>query len=539
MLLEGWSGPYPARMIGRHRQRPRRGASLFAVSAVVVSAVICFQFVRVDGATPPTSIAAPEAAASTPVHSATSPPAPTTTTMTATNTTTTLPPTSFLSAAIPGRPWGVVAGVTMFRGSPTRSWYGTGPLPLGEPAVLWRYPDRALCGSSTVGGETTTWCGTGWTGQPVVWDRPDGITEVIVGAYDHQVHFIDASTGQPTRAPYPTNDIIKGSVTLDPDGFPLLYVGSRDNHLRALALDREPVEEIWSVNAADHPGIWNNDWDSNPVVVEGLLLEGGENGFLFVFELNRGAGDDGFVTLEPVLLAKIPTWDPALIAAIGDRNASVESSIAVTGTTAYVTNSGGRVMGIDLTRIREEQPPIVFDFWAGDDTDATPVVDADGYLYIASELERRTSRSLELGQLMKLDPLGRGPEVVWSIPVPALDSEGVGGLWATPALGDGVLYAATHPGQLLAVDTATGEVTWTDEIGFHAWSSPVVIDGVLLVAVNCELGGALRAYNLTDPRLPAEMWEAPLQSGCIESTPAVWNGVIYVGSRDGYLRAWG
>jgi len=365
------------------------------------------------------------------------------------------------------------------------------------------------------------------------------VTELIVGAFDHSVHFVDATTGLPTREPFRTGDIIKGSVTLDPDGFPLLYVGSRDNRFRALALDREPVEQVWELNAADHPGIWNNDWDSNAVVVEGLLLEGGENGFFFAFELNRGYSGDGLVTIEPVLVAKIPTWDSGLIAAIGDRNASVESSIAVFGTTAYVTNSGGRVMGIDLTRLGEEEPPIVFDFWTGDDTDATPVVDGDGYLYVASELERRTERSLELGQLMKLDPLGRGPAVVWSIHVPALGGVGDGGLWATPALGDGVLYAATHPGQLLAVDTATGAITWTDEIGFHAWSSPVVIDGVLLLAVDCELGGALRAYDLTDPRAPTVLWNAPLQSGCIESTPAVWNGVIYVGSRDGFIRAWG
>ncbi len=439
---------------------------------------------------------------------------------------------------MPRVPWGVVAGVTMFRGSPTRTWYGTGPLPTVGPKVRWTYPDTPLCGASTVGGETTTWCGTGWTGQPVVWDRPDGVTEVIVGAFDHRVHFIDATSGEPTRAPFATGDIIKGSVTLDPDGFPILYVGSRDNQLRALALDREPVEEIWSLDAANHPGIWNNDWDSNPLVVGGLLLEGGENGYVFVFELNRAFDTSGLVEVSPELVARVPTWDPSLIAAIGDRNASVESSIAVSGTIAYVANSGGRVLGIDLARLTEEEPPIVFDFWTGDDTDATPVVDADGYLYVASELERRTERSLGLGQLMKLDPGQRGPEVVWSIPVPARGA-GDGGLWATPALGDGVLYAATHSGQLLAVDTETGETTWTDEIGFHAWSSPIIIDGVLLVAVDCESGGALRAYDLADPRHPTPRWEARLDSGCIESTPVVWNGVIYVGSRDGYIRAWG
>lgn len=486
---------------------------------------------------PSTTIAAPASTALPPSTTTTTP--TTTSTTTTTTTTTTLPPTSFAAAAVPGEPWGVVAGLTMFRGNPTRTWYGTGPLPRSVPEVVWRYPEGAMCGSSTVGGETTTWCGTGWTGQPVVWERPDGVTELIVGAYDHRVHFIDATTGLATRAPFSTGDIIKGSVTLDPDGFPILYTGSRDNKLRAIALDREPVEEIWRLDAADHPGIWNNDWDSNPVVVEGMLLEGGENGYLFIFTLNRGFDEDGLVAVAPELVAKIPTWDAGLIAAIGDRNASVESSIAVSGNVAYVTNSGGRVLGIDLTRLGEEELPIIFDFWTGDDTDATPVVDSEGYLYVSSELERRTSRSLELGQLMKLDPLGRGPEVVWSIEVPAHPWGGDGGLWATPALGDGVLYASTHPGQLLAVDTDTGEVTWTDEIGFHAWSSPVVVDGVLLAAVDCESGGALRAYDLTDPRVPTLLWEARLDSGCIESTPAVWNGVIYVGSRDGYIRAWG
>ena len=102
-----------------------------------------------------------------------------------------------------------------------------------------------------------------------------------------------------------------------------------------------------------------------------------------------------------------------------------------------------------------------------------------------------------------------------------------------------MLYVSTHPGELLAIDTLTGEVTWRDEIGYHAWSSPVVVEGTLVVAVDCELGGALRAYDLSDPTSPERLWDAPLSSGCIESTPAIWDGAIYVGSRDGYVRKWG
>ncbi len=525
-------------MFADHRRRPRLGLVAFFLSAVV-AAVGFVSLLESYGEAPsattvstPTVVATVAPSEGLPTTTSTS----TTTTSTTSTTTTTIPPTSAEATLRVGEPWGTVFGILMFRGSPTRTWYGTGPVPSEAPEVAWRYPDRAMCGESTVGGETTTWCGTGWTGQPVVWERPDGVTEVIVGAYDGAVHFIDADTGVATRTPFPTGDLVKGSVSLDPDGFPLLYVGSRDNRLRILALDREPVEELWSVDANQHPGIWNNDWDANALVVEGRLIAGGENGYLFAWDLSRAI--DGLVSVDPTLIARVPTWSDDLLRATGDRNASVESSPAVWGDIVYVANSGGRVLGLDLGAIDGEDVPVVFDFWAGDDTDASLVLDADGYLYVAVELERRTERSAELGQVMKLDPLGRGQEVVWSVPVPAR-GPGDGGVWATPALGDGVLYVSTHPGELLAIDTLTGEVTWRDEIGYHAWSSPVVVEGTLVVAVDCELGGALRAYDLADPTSPERLWDAPLSSGCIESTPAVWNGAIYVGSRDGYVRKWG
>ena len=61
----------------------------------------------------------------------------------------------------------------------------------------------------------------------------------------------------------------------------------------------------------------------------------------------------------------------------------------------------------------------------------------------------------------------------------------------------------------------------------------------MLVSVNCEEGGGLRSYDVSDPRRPAEQWQLDLGTGCIESTPAVWKGVIYVGSRDGNFYAFG
>ncbi|HJQ95974.1 MAG TPA: PQQ-binding-like beta-propeller repeat protein [Acidimicrobiia bacterium] len=431
-----------------------------------------------------------------------------------------------------GQPWGTTVGLTMFRGNPTRTFYGTGPLP-SNPQVLWSYPEEGgMCAFSSVGGVSRQWCGSGWTGQPVVWERSDGTTEVIFGAYDTAVHFLDAATGAGLRPSFRTGDIIKGSVTLDPDGYPLLYFGSRDNKLRIVALDRDEPTELWSLDADAVDGMWNDDWDGNPVVVDDILYEGGENGWFFAIKLNRAIGTDGVVSVNPEIVFSSPGWTSELIALVG-RNVSFESSVMIHEQVAYLANSGGRVVGFDISDVGSGNAPIAFDYWVGDDTDATLVSDANGAVYVAAEEERKNDRSRELGQLIKLDPRRSNP-YVWGVPVPGGDQ--VGGLWATPALGDGVIYAATEPGELLAVDAETGEVTWREDIGWHAWSSPVVIDDELLVAT-CT--GELRAYSLSDPRQPILMWNLKVSESCIESTPAVWGGRIFVGVRDGKFYAIG
>lgn len=391
-----------------------------------------------------------------------------------------------------------------------------------------------MCSSSTVGNETREWCGTGWTGQPAVWEH-DGVTEVIVGAYDRAVHFLDAETGERVRPDFPTGDLIKGSVTIDPDGFPLLYFGSRDNRLRVVALDDGGPRELWQLPARPD-GIWNDDWDSNPVILDDVLLEGGEDGFLHAVRLNRGYDAEGAVTVAPEILAQVPLWTTELIAATGDSNVSIESSLTVVDDVIYATNSGGRVVGLDLPALRDGRAEIVFDYWLGDDADATLVAGPDGMLYASVELERNLPRAAEVGQLVALDPTRGGDPRVWGLPIPpAPGTDGTGGAWSTPALHDGTLYLTTHSGELLAVDAATGAVRWREDIGFHEWSSPVVVDDVLIVAT-CERGG-VTGYAL-DGGVPRRSWRVDLESGgCVESTPAVWGGRIYVGSRDGYFYA--
>ena len=101
----------------------------------------------------------------------------------------------------------------------------------------------------------------------------------MFGAYDRKVHFLDAETGERILPDFPTGDIIKGSVTIDPDGYPLVYTGSRDNYYR---VDRHrPATSPPSCGScsadAVSPTMWNNDWDGAGLVIDDYLFEGGEN----------------------------------------------------------------------------------------------------------------------------------------------------------------------------------------------------------------------------------------------------------------------
>ncbi|MDX1447841.1 MAG: hypothetical protein R3246_02160, partial [Acidimicrobiia bacterium] len=75
---------------------------------------------------------------------------PTTTSTLPPTTTTTIPvrATGSVPAWTVGQPWGSTPGLTMFRGNPTRTFHGTGPLPDVAPEVLWRYPEAPMCGTS-------------------------------------------------------------------------------------------------------------------------------------------------------------------------------------------------------------------------------------------------------------------------------------------------------------------------------------------------------------------------------------------------------
>ena len=438
----------------------------------------------------------------------------------------------WVDPATVGQNVGTTSGLLTFRGNPTRSYYGMGPVP-ESPQVQWRFgTGKELCSFSTVGTETTEWCGTGWTGQPTVFDY-DQRRWVVFGSYAPAVHFLDAATGERIIADFGVGDLIKGSVTIDPDEFPLVYFGSRDSFFRIVSFDGASPRELWKLSAdAVQPTLWNNDWDGPGVVVDDYLFVGGENSNLHIVKLNRGYDAAGMVTVAPELIFHAPGWDDELLRNLGDSNVSIETAITIVGDTLWFGNSGGLVQAWDIAGLKQGiEPTRVLRFWTGDDVDASVVIDDEGFAYVGVELERGFSRAVELGQLIKLDPTKPDDPVVWSRNLTVRVPDGI---WATPALHNDVLYVPTSEGNLHAIDRRTGETRWQVKLAGPVWSSPVVVDDVLIQA---DCSGVIQAWDVADTSVaPTKLWTIGLP-WCIESTPAVWDGQIFVGHRRGELWA--
>ena len=432
------------------------------------------------------------------------------------------------------RPWGTtVQGLLTFRGNPTRSFDGTGPMPK-NPSVLWHYPKsgKPMCANSSEYGVTKMWCGTGWTGQPAVFER-GGRTWVVFGAYDYKIHFVDAATGDDIIPPFVTGDLAKGNVTIDPDGFPLLYEGSRDNKFRIISFNGPQAKELWSIQGHTADRMHNDDWDAAALVINDYLIEGGENSWFHVAKINRAYAADGTVTVQPSIVARVQGWDDQLISDLGGKDpkrVSLESSVVMSGDVAYLNNSGGLVQGWDLSSLRTGVGEVkrVFRFWTGDDSDATIVTDDQGFLYVGAEVDRDTARGRKVGQLLKLDPSRPDDPVVWARDVNGgVDS----GTWSTPAVFNDIVIWPTKPGVVYALDRITGATRWTLDIAWGTLSSPSVVDNTL---VQADAQGVIRAWDLSNTAVvPPLKWQIDLGLN-VESSMAIWKGRIYVGTREGY-----
>lgn len=441
-------------------------------------------------------------------------------------------------------------GVITFRGNNFRenASYGTAALAEKDFEIIWKNRIGSIDSGYAV------WSGVGWNGQPVMvrwsdemrqmmnikeeYKSDSELVEVIYGALDGNIYFLDARTGEYTREPIELGYPIKGSVSIDPRGYPLLYVGQgiskANGHTGSIGwrvYNLLNQEHMYLLNGHDELRFRTHGSFDGVCLLDAetdTIVEGGENGIFYTIKLNTLFDPAApSISIDPVVT--LYRYESAISDELG-----FENSVAAYGQYAYLVDNSGLMSCFDLNTMT---PVWLFD--VGDDTDASIALEpqSDGLiaLYTANEVDKQGSSGLST--IRKLDALSG--EELWNFSVECRsDGDNGGGAFASPALGKNQLSDLIYfnicrtsgGGTLYAFDKQSGAIVWQQSTQRYSWSSPVIVyneagEGVVVLG---NSGGMIRMY---DGRTGEQLSEIEID-GNMEGSPAVFDDMLVIGTRD-------
>jgi len=443
--------------------------------------------------------------------------------------------------------YNALPGITTFRGNNFRNSasYGFADIKEEKLEQVW----------SLHIGRIDEWSGVGWNGQPsiVKWDEEtksimnifpekkekEDLKEVIYATLDGKIYFLDIDDGSFTREPINVGYPFKGSVTVDPRGYPLLYAGQGIEKkggvtgkigFRIFSLINQ--EQIFFIDGMDKHAFrrWGA-FDSGALIdpTTDTLVECGENGIVYTAKLNTEYDRiNGSISINPEIVKY--RYKSSISKRLGIEN----SPVAINNYLYFIDNSG-LFQCIDLNTMK----PV----WArnvNDDTDSSPaleiVSDSQVYIYTANEVDFQGTGGSSY--MRKLDALTG--KVIWEKSTVCTYSSTNGGALASPVVGkhdieDLVIFNIAKTGKgkntgvLYALDKNTGQEVWTVDLDYYCWSSPVDVytkEGKSYLVV-CDSGGYMRLFEGTTGK---ELHKIPVRAN-VEGSPAVYDDMIVVGTR--------
>ena len=471
-----------------------------------------------------------------------------------------------------------LTGVITFGSGPYRDSFafGTATVTLKSLQITWQ----------SIIGKLGDYAGTSWTGQPLLvkW-KPDVLPtlgvgdiyksmedfiEVIYPSADGNIYFFDLLTGGQTRQPISVGISLFGTASLDPDGRPMLYVGSglmkknargtEVSYYYAINLISNKVEyEFGGRDYFAYRSKWNA-FDASPLIINDTLIQPSEGGIIYFVSLRtKYDPEKGTISINPGDRVKYRYTGPNYNSndGTGKRWYGFESSPAIFRNYLFITDNGGHLQCIDTNTLK-----LLYAVDLGGDTDASPVLEEDGaagtlFVYTASQTNVQAA-DLPAGwgyaTMKKINALTG--EVVWSKDRISYVGNGSykSGCRATPHVGrgnisnllicafsgagipvvddTGAVSSYTYGGRLVAFDKSDGTVVWSIETEGSAdyVASPVVFytDRGDAYLVACDRSGKM---NLYDAATGGMALCASLDLGArIDSTPAAFGNYLVVGT---------
>ena len=475
-------------------------------------------------------------------------------------------------------------GVVCFRGSNGRlnSAYGTVDMTSFKMKTYATVSMKSLSKGDTYSSGSSTWSGCGWTGQSLIvqWSdevracmtslydsarNKEGLIEVISPTEDGNIYFTDLETGKRTRDTLSFKMPFKGTGTVDPRGWPLLYVGTGDDYNAEDQRARAMVISLIDGSRLYEFGIQGTDtfaqrnfyaYDSAPLVDEktDTLIWPGENGVLYTFKLNTEFdAEAGTIAINPSDMVKFRydatnSYDKIDIEDSDHKWIGYEGSAAVWNGFIYLSSNDGLFQCIDLNTMQIK--------WVADtidDTNGSPVLEVisetEAYLYVGTSLHfTKDSKDSGVTPFFKIDAMTG--EIVAQRDFNVQTVKGVsGGIQCSAAYGEkglaGYIYVAVarygdkNGGSLFCLNKDTLETVWEQEMKKYAWSSPVLIygsDGTGYV-IQADSGGVITLYNgLTGEMLfrfqpDSKKGKVDYSGSAFEATPVVFNDKMVIGCR--------
>ena len=465
-----------------------------------------------------------------------------------------------------------VKGILTFRGNNWRNMSSTDTVNLTE-FKLTQVWDKSIS-SLAKGSGSSSWSGCGWTGQPLIVQWPaetrrimnlydwakqkENLVEVIYPTEDGNIYFLDLETGEETRDKIVLNVPFKGTGSIDPRGYPLLYCGSGDQYenesqkSRAFIISLINGKVLYEFGKQDTDPFARRKWyayDSAPLIdaKTDTLIYPGENGIVYTMKLNTVYDPElGSISVNPSDIVKFRydcnnIYDEIDKADSTHKWQGYEGSAVAWNGHLYLSSNDGMFQCIDLNTMR-----VVWIANTEDDTNGSPVLDVisddEAYLYVGTSLHfTKDKNNKGIAPFFKIDAMTG--EIKGHYGLEVFTVSGVsGGIQATAVVGrqdsnisDLVIvpiarYGTKDMGVLVALDKETFTERWKVEMDAYTWSSPAVIydaqnKGYILQAdskgyiylIDGETGKQLGVLRPTDSNF--------------EASPAVFGNMLVVGCR--------
>lgn len=454
-------------------------------------------------------------------------------------------------------------GLLTYRGGPLRQngAYGTVKVESEQFSVLRSLRTTALDGK---------YMGFGFGSQPLIvkWYKniremmnindeakaETAMKEVIYPSNDGRIYFIDLETQTYSREPLNVGYPMQTTASVNPYGYPLLYVGQTEDSLA----DYKGIIGMRVYNLIDQslaafvPGKNEQAYAQDGSIATSALVEtssdaliyAGNNGMVNVLSMNTEFDlDSGDISVSPELTAY--AYKTKLKNA---KQYDIVSSVAAYGDYVFFGDMAGSIQCVDMNTMQA--------VWAVDmgDSVVAPVAletDEDGEVYLyAGNVVNQRAKSSQIN-LVKIDALTG--ETVWTCESeikgkyaskPA--KEGIyAGLMGAPIVGQGdiddlvifnvnnVVDGKTSYAVVYALDKTTGEEVWSQPIDVQSISSPIAMyqpDGKSYIVMGDD-NGTLR---LMDGYTGSTISTVKLDSA-IQASPAAYGDKIVVGTTGGML----